>query len=153
MMQQQLALAQQLEQTVRQNIVQALLEEPDILEFIKKLPKRKVAPFLEQLTDEIIQQGTQQQEVEQPAETPTSEIPIETPVENPTDPNLTPAPIETPIEQPTEQVTPIAQTEVPVSPPVAEPPQPTAVERLINWLAPVTTEPVALDYVPVPGIL
>jgi hypothetical protein len=104
----QLALAQQQEQTIKQEVVKALLQEPDVIEFIWKMPKKDVIPFLDALTTQIIEQGTQEQQAEAPAQEPTSEMatteqatPIETPVENLTDPNLTP-PVETPVETPVE---------------------------------------------------
>jgi hypothetical protein len=98
MVQQQVVVAQLQLQQVKQGIVQNLLQEPDVLEFIQGMPKKKAIKFLNSLADDIIKQGAEEEEDENDTPAVTDGTPIEQPTDQPTDTvwSAEPTPGETP---------------------------------------------------------
>jgi hypothetical protein len=82
MVQQQVAMAQLQLQQVKQGIVQNLLQEPDVLEFIKEMPEKKAIKFLDKLANDIIKQGAEEED-ENDTPALTDGAPIEQPIEQP----------------------------------------------------------------------
>jgi hypothetical protein len=74
MVEQQVAMAQMQEQQLKEGVVQSLLQDETVREFLETLPENQVVPFIKKLAKQVLKQGmTEEQDDTQPIVEPTTD--------------------------------------------------------------------------------